>query len=336
MRAAVLYGRKDLKVVEIPDRTRTAEEVKIRVEKVGICGTDVLVYEGVYESNIPIVLGHEFAGVVDEVGEEVKDLKPGDRVTAGGSWACGKCRACRTGKPIFCTDRQSMGRKLNGAMAEFVYVPRQVVYKLPGNVDMDNAQSFIPIACASHAVRKAKITAGQSAIVFGSGHSALIILQVLKTYGADKVVVVGGSRASRLRAAVELGADEVIGRSDLDIASLAAMEPDVVVEASGATSAFKNAVEVVKPGGTVVVYSIYKSPIEKFDATKLYSKEISIVGSKGGRGDYDSAVNILANESISVAPLISHTFNLSDIAEAFSAISNKDKNMFRVVINPKK
>lgn len=336
MKAAVLHGPRDLRVEAVDVPALVPGEVLIKVEAAGICGTDVHVYEGALRSKLPVIPGHEFAGIIAESKSD--RMKPGTRVFARGSWGCGRCEWCAQGLPARCKDRKMLGRSVDGAFAQYVRVPANVVYPLPAEVSFDEAQSLVTVACAVHAVQRAGGSFGEDAIVVGPGHAGLLVLQVLKAAGYDKVAVVGGTRPLRLRIAKELGADLTVLASDPQMeAALAELIPDgagVVVETSGSPRGLELALKLVRVGGTVVVFSIYDGPMERFDPGIFYEKEVSVVGSKGAGNCYREAIRLLETGRVVVSPLITHRLPLERAAEGFALMTDRGADAVRVVIRP--
>ena len=210
MKAARVHERGKIVIEDVPIPEVNEKEVLIAVHRVGICGTDVGVVDGHVSACYPVTLGHESSGVVAKLGNpSLTDLKEGDPVISGGGWGCGECELCRQGKELYCRNRASLGRNVDGCMAEYMKVDYRAVRKVPANVSLDEAQNTVNIACALRAVRKLDLRQVKTAAVFGPGNAGLIILQLLKMGGVEKVVMVG-TRDFRLETARRFGADAVV------------------------------------------------------------------------------------------------------------------------------
>ncbi|MHB8916700.1 MAG: zinc-dependent alcohol dehydrogenase [Desulfocucumaceae bacterium] len=338
MKAAVLYGPRDLRIEEVSDPQLSDGEALIRLKSVGICGTDLMVYQGLHKSSLPVIQGHEYAGTIAGVRGESGGFTAGDRVFARGSWGCGSCNWCMSGLPALCSGRRMLGISVNGCMAEYVKVPTSTLFRLPDTVRFEEAQSLVTVACAVNLANKLRPRLGMNAVVFGPGHTGLIIMQVLKLMGVDKVVVVGGRRESRLQLAGKLGADLALSGHDPQlyqkIERFIPQGPEVVVESSGSGDALKQAVKVVSAGGTVAAFSIYGRPIDGFEAKEFYNKEISIFGVKGAGNCYLDASRLLEKRGVQINPLVSHVFKLEETVRAFEMMSDRASDALRILINP--
>lgn len=311
-------------------------EVRIKVLYVGYCGTDIMVWQGKYKANYPIIPGHEFSGEIDAIGENVTNLKVGDFVVAEASYPCNKCDLCLSGRSEFCRNRIALGRNRDGAMAQYINVPAEIVHKIPKEVDLMEAQSLVGLACAVRAVRHCGSIVGKRVAVIGSGHSALLILQVLKAGGVNKLVLIGGKRVSRLRLAEELGCELAISNLDSNInEKLKELSPegfDIVIEASGSVSAIPLAINIVKPGGKIIVFSTYKEKASNIPLEELYYKEITLQGSRAGSGEYQIAAELLSSGRVKIKPMITHIVELEEALKGFEIASSDEEKVFRVVM----
>ncbi|MBC7332375.1 MAG: alcohol dehydrogenase catalytic domain-containing protein [Synergistetes bacterium] len=336
MKAVVLKNPFEVSIEERPFPQPSPNEVRIRVSYVGYCGTDIMVWQGKYKANYPIIPGHEFSGMIDAIGENVANLKVGDLVVAEASYPCHKCDLCLSNRAEFCRNRIALGRTRDGAMAEYIIVPAEIVHKIPKEVDLMEAQSLVGLACAIRAVRHCGSAVGKDAAVIGSGHSAMLILQVLKAGGINKLALIGGKRISRLRLAEELGADLAISYSSADLNDrLREFSPegfDIVIEASGSASTIPLAINMVKPGGKIIVFSTYKERASNIPLEELYYKEITIQGSRAGSGEYQTASALLASGKVKVKPMITHVVEINEAAKGFEIASSNDEKVFRVVM----
>lgn len=257
MKAAVLYGKEDVRVEEVTVRPLNAGEVRVQIHAALTCGTDLKVYRRGYHAKMiipPAVFGHEFAGVISEVGAGVIGWMPGERVVAANSAPCGECRFCRAGQASLCDDLLF----LNGAYAESIIIPPRLVEK--NLLRLNAATSFLdaalvePLACVVLGVEETRLRSGEHVLVLGAGPIGLMFAVLARQCGCR--VSVAGRRAARLNAARRLGAADVIdvGNEPAITNTVAAQlgeAPDVVIEAVGKPEAWEASVQLVRKGGRV-------------------------------------------------------------------------------------
>lgn len=321
----------DVLDVDIPEPLEG--EALIRVEAVGICGSDVHIYEWTsgYEfltGYFPLILGHEFAGeVVKTCGEKNGLFLPGDKVTGETGKTCGKCFFCKQGKGIFCEQRATYGRiglERNGAMAGYVRIPEESLHCVPETLSMEEAAMTEPAAVALGAVELARFYPGDTVVISGPGPIGQLILQICKALGASLVLMIGKeSDTSRLEVAKRTGADEVFvinGENTIKkiIELTGGKGAGVVFEASGAPSAVKSGLRMVRKAGELILVGIYQEPIS-IDATHHLVRQMkSVKGSYGGASlDWDRALHLIATKKINLGPLISEVMPLKQAEDAF-------------------
>lgn len=337
MKAARVHELGKIVIEDVPIPELNEKEILIAVHRAGICGTDVGVVDGHVSAKYPVTLGHEFSGTIAKLGNpSLTAFKEGDPVISGGGLGCGECELCRQGLGLYCKNRFSLGRNVDGCMAEFVKVDYRVVQKLPENVSFDEAQNTVNIACALRAVKKIDLREVKTAAVFGPGNAGLIILQLLKMGGVDKIVMVG-TRDFRLDMAKNFGCDAVVNvkREDPVVAILKWFPNgvDAVFESSGTAKALQSSFAVVKSNGSIVVFGIISEKIKEFDPSFLYYKEPVIYGSKGASGAYGEAITLLEKKKLSILPMITHRFPLDETAKAFKVFEDKISDALRIVID---
>ena len=212
MKACCFYEKNDLRVTEIEKPTPKKDEVLIKVMACGVCGTDVHIFcgdEGCFPTPAGTVLGHEFAGVVEEVGAEVKGLKAGDRVCVDPNQLCGKCYYCLSGIGHFCEEMRGIGTGVNGGFAQYCVVPESQAYKFSEKTDFAAAAMTEPVACCLHGIDLCEISCGDTVAVIGGGMIGMIMLQLAKLSGAGKLILL--EPVAEKRAIAEtLGADLTI------------------------------------------------------------------------------------------------------------------------------
>ncbi|MGQ9690542.1 MAG: alcohol dehydrogenase catalytic domain-containing protein, partial [Thermoproteota archaeon] len=209
MRAASLFGVGDLRVIDKEVPKISEYEVLIKVGACGICGTDLHFFKGEWKVNTPLVLGHEFSGTVVQVGSKVDGIKVGDHVVAEPNVLCGKCKYCRMSeKNFFCENIQAIGVTVDGAFAEYVKAPERNVYRIPEDMSFEEAALIEPLACIIRGIDRVGISVGSNVAIVGTGPIGLLMIQVVKHYGASKVFALDIVE-DRLRLAQELGATYV-------------------------------------------------------------------------------------------------------------------------------
>lgn len=286
MRAAVFYGKHDLRVEETSDPDVRPRDVLIRVKACGVCGTDVHIYEGdkgAAEVTPPTILGHEFSGVVERVGSEVTKFRPGDRVCVDPNHPCGCCDPCRDGINHFCEGMVGYGTTVNGGFAEYCAVDEQQVYRLGEHTSFEQGAMCEPVACCLHGIDMCGIRPGSTVAVIGGGMIGLLMLQLARLAGASAVVLlepvaVKREVARRLgaTAAIDPMQEDVRARlSDLGIAQL-----DVVIECVGKPATIEQAIDIAGHKATVMMFGLTK-PDETITVKpfEVFQKELVITSS---------------------------------------------------------
>jgi L-iditol 2-dehydrogenase len=329
-----------IEILDLPVPSPQPDEVLIQVERVGICGSDLHIYEWTpgYESlekYFPVVLGHEFSGVVVETGNEAKNhFRPADRVTSETGKICGRCFYCQKGRGVLCELRLRFGRiglERNGAMARYLSVPWTSLHPIPPHVSFEEAAMTEPAAVAMGAVRTATIEPGDDIAILGPGPIGLMILQICKFRGAGRVMVFGlPEDAARLKMAEEFGADHVFlsGREDTLNAIRDMTEGRgvaVVFEASGSPKAADWGLKILRMAGELILVGIYGQPIG-LDATGQIVRPIrTIKGSWGAAPpDWDRVLTLLETRKLNLKPLISKILPIERATEGFELIRRKE------------
>lgn len=343
MKALLLSEYNRLDVVDVPMPRPGADEVLIRVEACGICGSDVHGYDGSSGRRIPpIIMGHEAAGTVAAVGPGVHDLHEGDRVTFDSTIYCGKCEYCLQGEVNLCNNRQVLGVstadfRREGAFAEYVVVPRLVMYPLPEQIPFTQAAMIEPLAVAVHAVSLVPVQPDTTALVVGAGMIGLLVLQVLKAGGCTRVYVTDIDD-TRLQLAQQLGATGTINVKTTDAAAELAKASgnagfDVAFEAVGSTPTVRSAIESVRKGGTVVLIGNVAPSVE-LPLQVVVSRQITLHGSAASSGEYPECIDLLARGAIKVDPLITAVAPLEQGQEWFDRLHSREPNLMKVVLSP--
>jgi L-iditol 2-dehydrogenase len=321
----VAPGVGNVTLQDIAEPAAAPGQVKIRVEAAGVCGTDLHIYKDEFRSFPPVVLGHEVAGEVAEVGEGVDGVEVGARVTTETYFStCGMCRYCRNGQTNLCLSRRSIGSAVNGGFTQYVVVPAKNIHRLPPDVDFQAGALTEPLACVVHGVLSTPtVVPGDVAVIAGPGAIGLLTLQVVKASGATVVLLGTDADEQRLDLARSLGADYTINVQQQNPASLVAditpegLGADVVYECSGAGPAAQQLLELVRRRGRFVQIGLFGKPVA-WDLDQICFKELVVTGSNASTPPaWMRALQLLASGSVHTAPLISHVFDVTDWQQAF-------------------
>ncbi len=318
MRAIVCERPRELSVVERPQPVRKAGEVKIRISRVGLCGTDFHIFTGNQPYlNYPRVMGHELAGHVAEV-EPGSDFAPGELVTINPYLPCGTCLACRKAKPNCCMNIRVMGVHIDGGMTEFVCVPERAVIKVDG-LTADQAAMVEFLSIGAHAVRRAGLATGERVLVVGAGPIGIAAALFARLAGAEVWVI--DTSAQRLEFAGSRLGFERTGLVDDAISDWLAGQTandgfDCVFDATGNASAIEKGFRYVAHGGRYVLLSVVKDNIT-FADPEFHKREMTLIGSRNAtQEDFEYVISSIRNGAIPTDILNTHAFNLDDMPQA--------------------
>jgi len=340
LKAAVLYGVRDIRVEEVSKPEISAEEVLIKVKTAGICGTDLHFYRGEWKVKTPLIPGHEFSGIIVQVGEKVKGLNVGDYVVAEPNMICNNCYYCRMSqRNFFCEELKAIGVDVNGAFAEFVKIKGENVYKFPKTLSFEEAALIEPLACCLRGLDNVRIRRGDSVAIIGAGSIGLLLLQLVKMSGASMVIQTD-LEEEKLRLAEKLGADYIINvRREDPVDRIKALTDgygvDVAIEAVGSPQAITQAMKATRRGGRMNIFGVSpQDAIWKVKPFDIYSKELTITSSYRSPFTFQRAVKIASTGRISLKALISHIYPLPEIGRAFEMLDKKIKGTVKVLIKP--
>jgi len=343
MRAVVKYqeGPGNIELRDVPEPRPGKNEVKIRVKAAGICGSDLhILHDDIgIPTRPPFIVGHEFSGLIVEIGDGVETWQEGDRVTAENSHTiCEQCVYCRTGNYNLCAERLATGYVFDGAFAGFCVVPEQRIHLLPDNVDFLTGALTDPSACAFHAVQELTgVGAGDNVLVTGPGPMGLFSLQYAKANGARVVVVGKAQDGRRLELARQMGADLTVNVEGDDaeekITGFTRGEGvDVLLECSGKEPALRMGLGLLRKQGKYTQVGIFGSPIT-VDLDQLVYKEIRAIGSFSQKYTaWVEAIKLTSLGRIKVRPLITHVLPLEEWAEGFRVFESGEA--IKVVFQP--
>jgi len=352
MKAAIWHARNDIRIEEVPEPGAPGpDEVILKVDTCGICGTDLEEYRDgplfipVDQPNpltggmAPLILGHEFAGEVVEVGRGVTRLKPGDRVTPDVLIYCGECYWCKRHQVTLCEKLAALGLMADGGLAQYCKTPVSMCIPLPDGLPFEHAAMAEPLSVAVRAIRKGRLSVGERVAIFGGGTIGLFCLQVARNAGASVVYLVE-PHAGRRELALKLGATAVIDPT-ADEASdrlrqLTQTGPDLVIEASGAVVAGPAAIASARKAGRIVMVGLPVAPTT-FNFFDIAATEKEIIGSLSHvyDEDFDMAVRLLADGRVEAEPLISDRIPLEALLErGLHRLEAEAADTLKVLVKP--
>lgn len=330
MKAAVIEKPGEISVRDVPAPRPDPGHVVIQVGACGICGTDLHIAAGEFPpSPYPLIPGHEFAGTVTEVGDDVHTgIAPGDRVAVDPSLFCGHCRQCRRGRGNLCANWGAIGDTVDGAFAEYVAVPATTCYRLPDTLSFAQGALVEPVSCAVHGVRRLGVAAGERILVIGAGTMGLIMTQLLAASGARVSVV--DLMESKLPLAESLGAADVATSVD----DLPKRAFDAAVDVTGAPPAIEDAFNSLDRGGRLQIFGVAADDASvNLSPFRIYNDEITVVGSMAVLHSYGDALELVADGIVQTEPLVSHTFALDEFEQALSMMRSGATIKAQVVPN---
>lgn len=342
MRAAILEGVRTIVLREVEKPKLQPGEVLVRVRSVGVCGSDVHYFThgrvGSYVVDQPLILGHECAGDVVELGPDVRSLKLGDRVAIEPGVPCRQCPPCKEGRYNLCPDVRFMATPpIDGAFAEFVSTPEDFAYRLPDHVSYDEGALIEPLAVAVYTMERSCVVPGDKVAILGAGPIGLLLLQAARAYGASVVAITDASQF-RLSKARELGANIALDVSTEDtvagILDYMGSEADVVIEASGNPGAVAQTWQLAKRGGKIAVVGIPPDPMVGFDFGELSRKELDVVGIFRYANVYKKAIQLVSEGRITLNALVTHRFSLDCVQSALEAADKYKDTVVKAIVDP--
>lgn len=324
-------GHGNVGLENVPEPKCERDAVRIEMKFAGICGTDLHIYHDTFNNEPPVILGHEFSGIVTEIGNDIKEVKVGDRVAVLGSNAetCGTCSYCKTGYYIFCPERKGMGIHVDGSFTKYVTCREDMVYKIPDKVSLKEAALFEPLACGVQAIEElTDIKVGDTVLISGPGPIGLICLSLLALKGC-KIIVAGTTADSiRLELAKELGADVLVNVFEQDLQSVIMAETngqgvDVTVDCSGNSISINNCLKVVKKKGKHIQVGIVGTQ-SMLDVDQILYKQVQFYGSLAHSiQTWNRVSQIIEQQKINLTPIITHVLPLDKWEEAFQLCEEK-------------
>jgi len=343
MKALVLTEYNKFEVQDIQKPECPADEVMIKIEACGICGSDVHGMDGsTGRRQPPMVMGHEAAGTIVEVGSEVKGFTVGDRVTFDSTVYCGNCEFCQAGDINLCSNRRVIGvscdeYKSQGAFAEYLPLPPRVLYKFGENLDFAKACMVEPLSIAFHAVNITDIKLGDSVVVIGAGIIGQMVVQSVRLAGVAKLIVVDLDD-DRIAKSLKHGADYGLNSGNVDV--VAEVEKitggnmaDIVIEAVGADPTINMGIDCLKKGGAMTIIGNI-SPTINLPLQKVVTRELKIQGSCASSGEYPACLEFLERGDIDVSDAISAIEPMTDGQEWFDRLHGREAGLNKIILKP--
>jgi L-iditol 2-dehydrogenase len=342
MKRSVLTGINRIELIETPKpKTIYDTDVLIRMKAVGICGSDIHYYRtgriGSQVVRYPFTVGHEGSGVVEAVGAAVTSVKSGDRVAIEPSIACGQCDQCLAGRPHTCRNNKFLGcpGQIEGNLAEFIVIPASQCIPLAEHQRIEDGVTSEPLAIGLYGLKQAHLEGNESIGIIGFGPIGMSVFQMAKANGFSTIYV-SEKIPERMHIAEELGALWVGNPLEKDIAaSVSALESsllDVVFECCGQQDAMDTAIEILKPGGKLMIIGIPDFDRWSFRAHEARRKEISFINIRRQNNCTHETIEMLASGRVNGSAMITHRFPLSRVAEAFDTVSNYRDGVMKAII----
>ena len=344
MQAVVKYDRKDgaVEVRDIPEPQLTPDQVLIEVKAVGVCGSDIHMWREhqSWQIKLPIVLGHEFCGIVARVGAHITGFTKGEHVACEtAAEICGQCVYCRSGNYNLCPKRKGFGALIDGAMTQFIAVRPQILHHIPENVSFEYAALTEPVCVAYNAlVEKTLIKSGDCVVIQGAGAIGIMALQIVKLRGAGTIVMLGTDiDARRLAIAKQLGATHTLNVQSEDarafVKSLGdGFGADVVVDCTGVSAAFKQSMAMVRPNGTITKIGWGPQPLDA-SLDPIVAKAVTVQGAFSHTyTTWERVLGLLSTGQVDLKPVIGGVYPLTEWREAFERMEVGDtiKSVIRI------
>ncbi|REJ15599.1 MAG: alcohol dehydrogenase [Paenibacillaceae bacterium] len=329
MKALVIEKPNHAVIKEVPYPEPGPGQLTVKVERVGICGTDFHIFAGTFLSPYPLIPGHEFSGVVDKVGEGVEGFVPGDRVTADPTLLCGECEYCLTRRGNQCLKWGALGDTTDGAMAEYVKLPARNAVKIPDTMSFAEAAFVEPVACVVHGMNRLDLKMGDRVILFGAGAMGLQLVQAIAAAGASELVVVDVS-PNKLQLALGLGATRGVLSGELKPEDFP-RGFDAVVDATGVPAVIERALGFLGPAGKFLQFGVAPQNAEiRINPFKLYHKDWTLIGSMAINHTFLPAFRWVKEKRIKLAPLVSKVITLEETPDFLAR--PKDPDLLKVQI----
>ncbi|MBI5033262.1 MAG: galactitol-1-phosphate 5-dehydrogenase [Chloroflexi bacterium] len=338
MKALVYEGAWQMPMRDVPIPEPGTDQVQVKVETVGVCGSDVHGFKGTTgRRKPPIIMGHEFSGTITAAGAEVKNFLVGDRVVVTPLLTCGYCDNCRAGFPNICQNRSGLGVNLNGAYADYVSVSQKMVFPLPGEMSWEQGALVEPLAVAMHAVNLTPMQLMDTVVIIGAGTIGLLTILAAKMKGAGKIIVSDVS-AHRLDFAKRLGADVVVNPAKEDAIDAVKQQTNgkgapAVIEAVGITATTKQSLFMARNGGNVVWIG-NSDPEITINMQQIVTRELTVRGTYGFNDEFGLSIEAIRTQRIDPTGLIEKRAALADGSGIINDLAKGNADWIKVMLKP--
>ncbi|HYK90580.1 MAG TPA: alcohol dehydrogenase catalytic domain-containing protein [Acidobacteriota bacterium] len=349
MKAGILYGDRDIRIGQTADPVVGPDQVLVAPTHAGICGTDLHIYRGEFHSRVkcPAIQGHEFGGTVEEVGREVRGIKPGDRVAVDPIIACHRCPACLTGRPNACRTLKLLGVDIEGGYGQYVAVPSDRIFMLPVSVELEHVPMVEMYGLGHHILQRGGVQPGETVALLGAGRLGLSVIDVLCHSAGPGLTIVTDLHDFRLETAKRLGADAVINiRKEDPVARVMDLTDSVGVdcviecvghfhEVDGQEPPLGQAVRMVRAAGRIVTTGLGEQ-LTPVHFKTMVLKEAQLIGSRVTLGEFPRAMRMMARGLLHPDMLITDRMPLSDITAAFERVDGEAPETIKIVLDVRK
>jgi len=337
MKAAVCKKPFEISIEEVPIPVPGPDELLVQVKASAICGSDIKAYEGKHPLiRLPLILGHEFSGVIADKGTAVKGFRVGDRAVVEPSSVCGSCFFCQRKEYGLCSNLKQLGHQLPGSFAEYTLSKAKFTYPLPETIAFEKAALIQPLSISIHAADRTGVHQGQSVVILGMGPIGLLILQVVKKKGAR--ILVSDLVDFKLNKATSLGADQICHGADPAIHEkimdwTEGRGADITIEAAGSSASIRQSFAFIRRGGTILLLGITGHEKEEAPLEKVVLDELNLLGTvRYGARDFTRAIEMIAQQAIDLDSIITQRFGMSDLPSVFREIILSPERTLRAVM----
>lgn len=317
-------------------------EILVKVKTVGICGTDLKIYDGSIsyiqegQLELPHTPGHEWVGTVEETGTLVTEFNVDDKVTGECHIGCGMCDACSNGRQNICAKRLRYGILQDGSMTEYIVIPEKAAHKIPKHITDEEACLVEPLTVALYALDKLKEVAGSTILITGLGPIGALVSEIARLMGAS-FIIGADINPYALQMGKKLGCDEVIDTSKSDLQTEVNLltkniGPDIIIEATGVETLMPEILNMIKASGQISLIGLYQEDV-KINANLIISKDIKIDGNMASARVWERAINLISSGKIDVSKIITHQYSIDEVGAAFETAYNKAGKVSKVIIN---
>ncbi len=335
MKAAVYQGQRAIELEERPKPTIGPEDVLLQIKTVGICGTDLHIYNGGTDVKPGTIIGHEFSADIVGIGASVTRVNVGDRVVAEHVITCHQCYYCLHGKPELCLKAEVLGMDHPGALAEYMAIPASLVYPIPASISYEEAALIEPLTIALYAASQARTLTGQRVAVVGQGPIGILLDQVLQAAGAHVIGI--DAQPTRLEFVTQHGwVHEALNPTTKDfpqqLSTIAEMGVDAAFEAVGKESTAELCIDITRRDGDIFLLGVFEQPA-KLNLMSVIKKELNIYGSWTCAFSFPAAIDLVAEGKIDLKSLITHRYSIEEVGKAFAEASVYSNRRIKTIIN---